>query len=290
MGKDGSATPDASAQEFCVRNVNLCGDKKDEKKKRQKEQDKQRAKKRRELGSIEDKIEEKRKEDNPFEKLPEDSKLGLQRMLEMAKDDPFHYMEDDARQRVSKAKAELRCDVCRVVMEDLYDQVIKKPKSMQREYDILPLVDGACEGGKDLSVPNYFGVEPPPLPPLWTDRYRPQLSKKTKRYRLKRMPKKQAKLRQKWRALTPEGKQKPPPPTEHEGDMMMTMSCKDAVEPEKMAEALYEQMAACRAAGAASPCDSAMAAARKVCRNDVGSVCDYSVEGGNATDTSPDEG
>jgi hypothetical protein len=289
--KEGSKTADASAQEFCIKSVNLCGGNKDEKKRRQIEKDKQREKKRRELRAAEDKIEEKRKEDNPFEKLPEDSKLGLQRMLEMAKDDPFHYMEDDAKARVLKAKIDLRCDVCRVVIEDLYDEVVKKPKSMQQEYDVLPMVEGACEGGKDLSVPNYFGVEPPPLPPLWTDRFRPHLTKKTGRYQLRRMPKKQAKQRKKWRSLTPDGRQKPPPPTENEGDMMMTLSCKDVVEPEKIAEGLVSQMAACRAAGAAtSPCEPVLATARRVCRDDVGSVCEYLAKGGNVTDTSSNEG
>merc|ERR1712048_481812 len=142
---------------------------------------------------------------DPFKSLPEDSKFGLQRMLEMAKDDPFHYMEEDAKQRVQQARADLRCDVCKTVMEEVHSHVSKRPKSMQREYDILPLFEGACEGGKDLSVPNYFGVEPPPLPPVWTDRYRPKLNKKAKKYELKPFPKKGKKERDKWREKTATG-------------------------------------------------------------------------------------
>merc|ERR1712070_2337 len=122
---------------------------------------------------------------------------------------------------------------------------MKRPKSMRAEFDILPFAEAACEGGQDLSVPAYFGVEPPPLPPAWTDKHRPRLDKKSNQYRLKRFPKKAAKKRAKWRELTAEGKNKPPNPDEHEGDMMMTMSCKDVMEPASMTEVLYEQMSAC---------------------------------------------
>merc|ERR1719491_2311565 len=110
-------------------------------------------------------------------------------MLEQARDDPLHYLEDDAKERVQEARAALRCDVCRMVLEEIHREVSKRPKSMQREYDILPFAESACQGGKDLSVPNYFGVEAPPLPPVWTDRYRPQLDKQTQFYKLKRFPK-----------------------------------------------------------------------------------------------------
>merc|ERR1719221_1029037 len=88
------------------------------------------------------------KEKDPFSNLPEDSKFGLQRMLEMARDDPLHYLEDDAKERIQKARSDLLCDVCRVVFDEVYQVVMKQPKSMRREYDILPHMEGVCEGGK----------------------------------------------------------------------------------------------------------------------------------------------
>merc|ERR1740117_2080084 len=111
---------------------------------------------------------------------------------------------------------------------------------MRAEFDILPFAEEACEGGKDKSVPSYFGVEPPPLAPLWTDFVRPKLDKKSNLWTLKKFPKKAAKKRKAWRKLTVTGQQKPPPPEEHEGDMMMTMSCKDILEPARMSELVFE--------------------------------------------------
>ena len=45
--------------------------------------------------SIKEQQEAKRDKDDPFAQLPEDSKFGLQRMLESARDDPFAYMDED---------------------------------------------------------------------------------------------------------------------------------------------------------------------------------------------------
>merc|ERR1712100_427303 len=167
----------------------------------QKEKDKEREMKRRELRAKEDKEEKQKMDDDPFSKLPKDSMAGLQRMLEMAKDDPLHYLEDDAKERIIRGQKELRCDVCRAALEQVQSDVLSRPKSMRREYDILPILDAACDGGQDKSVPAYFGVEPPPLPPVWTDVYRPKLDKESQQYRLKPFPKKKAKKRAKWRSL-----------------------------------------------------------------------------------------
>jgi len=270
-----SADPDDSSKEYCSKVANLCGPGRTERRRQEKEQGQQREQKRRELRKEEDKREAKIMDESPFSKLPEDSKMGLQRMLEMAKDDPLHYMDEEARRRIQQGRPEIRCDVCHVVLEDVRTQVVKRPKSMQNEYDILPLVEGACEGGKDLSVPNYFGVEAPPLPPAWTDRYRPKLDKKLKRWRLVSFPKKAAKKRTEWRALTPTGKQKPPPPDQHEGDLMMTLTCKDTLEAARMAEVLYEEMSVCGARGVAQGCDAALSAARKICKTDKDVACEY---------------
>merc|ERR1711972_540178 len=106
-------------------------------------------------------------------------------MLEMARDDPLHYIDEDSKERIHKARSELHCDVCRAVLEHTHGELMKRPKSMRKEEDILSITEVACQGGKDLSVPNYFGVEPPPLPPIWTDRVRPHLHKKHKHYNLK---------------------------------------------------------------------------------------------------------
>merc|ERR1719444_543367 len=113
----------------------------------------QRQKERARLNKAEEKRQETHKEKDIFKNLPEDSKLGIQRMLELAKDDPLHYMDKDAQERVHKARVDLRCSVCQTVIEYVYDRVSQQPKSMRREYDIIPFVEGACEGGKDLSVP-----------------------------------------------------------------------------------------------------------------------------------------
>jgi len=82
----------------------------------------------------------------------------------------------------------------------------------------------------------------------------------------------------KWRELTPEGKQKPPDGEQHEGDMMMTLSCKDILEPARMAEALYEQRVACDKSKEAT-CDAALAVARLTCRDTDGATCTYVTEG-----------
>jgi len=267
-------TPEASAKEFCYTTVSQCGKGKKEKQQKEKEKAKEQEQKKREMRKKEDKEQEKIQEDNPFNKLPKDSMAGLQRMLEMAKDDPLNFMEDAAKLRVQQGQKDLRCDVCRAALEQVRDDVSKRPKSMRAEFDILPFVEGACEGGKDLSVPGYFGIDPPPLPPLWTDKYRQKLDKKSNKYTLKRFPKKAQKKRLKWRKLTPEGKHKPPPQDEHEGDMMMTLSCKDAMEPARMAEVLYEQMQAC-GDGKEATCKAALAAARQTCRSSNDAPCIY---------------
>jgi len=267
-------TPEESAKEFCHTVAGQCGKGKKEKQAKDKVKSQELEQKRRGMRAIEEKEEDKRKEDDPFSKLPKDSMAGLQRMLEMAKDDPLSMMEDAAKLRIKQGQKDLRCDVCRKALEQAHEDVMKRPKSMRREFDILPFAEGACEGGKDLSVPGYFGIEPPPLPPPWTDKYRQKLDKKTNKFTLKRFPKKAQKKRLKWRELTPEGKQKPPPSDEHEEDMMMTLSCKDALVPADMAEALYEQMVACNS-GKEATCDAALAAARLTCRDAEEFSCIY---------------
>merc|ERR1712107_280407 len=112
------------------------------------------------------------------------------------------------------------------------------------------------------SVPAYFGVEPPPLPPPWTALHRPVLDTKAQKYRLKPFSKKAGKARQKWRELTKTGKQQPPSPEENEGDLMMTLSCKDVIEPAGMAEVLYEEMGRCVDKG--KECIAAAATAQRI--------------------------
>eukprot|EP00445_Apocalathium_hangoei_P024213 CAMPEP_0203926580 /NCGR_PEP_ID=MMETSP0359-20131031/66103_1 /ASSEMBLY_ACC=CAM_ASM_000338 /TAXON_ID=268821 /ORGANISM="Scrippsiella Hangoei, Strain SHTV-5" /LENGTH=481 /DNA_ID=CAMNT_0050855213 /DNA_START=1 /DNA_END=1446 /DNA_ORIENTATION=+ len=279
--KDKSNTAEGAAQDFCVRHVNLCGKGRKEKQQKAREKEKGRQKVREAMVKKQEQEEAKQKEKDPFAALPEDSKFGLQRMLEMARDDPLHYMEDDAKERVRKARLELRCDVCRTVFEDVYSQVSSKPRALQREYDILPFMEGACEGGKDLSVPSYFGVEPPPLPPAWTDAVRPQLQKTPNAYALRPFGKKAAKKRSKWRKGTAEGNGKPPPAGESEGDMMMTLTCKDMLEPARMAEALYGQIAACGASGPA--CKAGLLAAADVCKAADGSACRFGGDEGSVS-------
>lgn len=277
--KESSNTADGAAQDFCIRSVNLCGSGKKEKKKKDQKKEQERRQKREAMIKEDDKKEAAAKEEDPFKSLPEDSKFGLQRMLEMARDDPLHYMEDDGKERIRVARQDLRCDVCRAVLEDVNAAVAKRPKTMQREFDILPFSEGACDGGKDLSVPSYFGVEPPPLPPVWTDSVRPHLSKKLKRWTLRPMSKKLGKERRKWRDLTVDGRHKPPPGTEGEQDMMLTLTCKDVLEPERITEALFKERAKCADAPKSS-CDAVLLSAQAVCRTGDGVACAYAGQAG----------
>eukprot|EP00747_Dinoflagellata_sp_TGD_P209999 gnl/TRDRNA2_/TRDRNA2_83345_c0_seq1.p1 gnl/TRDRNA2_/TRDRNA2_83345_c0~~gnl/TRDRNA2_/TRDRNA2_83345_c0_seq1.p1 ORF type:complete len:439 (-),score=117.97 gnl/TRDRNA2_/TRDRNA2_83345_c0_seq1:77-1267(-) len=283
--RDGSNTAEGTAKDFCIRHANQCGASKKKREAKMKEEKAARREKRMQLAKDEEEKEAKIKKDDPFSNLPEDSKYGLQRMLELARDDPFHYMEESAKNKVLKGQKDLRCDVCRVALGDAYERVSKLPKSMRHEDDMLPIVESVCTGGKDLSVPNYFGVEPPPLPPVWTDRYRPHIDKDTGLYKLKKFPKKAAKKRKQWREASATGKQKPPGGEESEADMMMVHACKDIMEPEKMTEVLYKQMKVCTAAGAGTACEPVLATARAICRAADGSVCNYdAASGAGATD------
>jgi len=280
--RDGTHSKESAADDFCIQKVNLCGDHKKDKQKQQKAMERQRQKERARLSKAEKKRQDAHTKDDMFKNLPEDSKFGIQRMLELAKDDPLHYMDSDAQERVHKARVDLRCSVCQTVLEHVHGRVSQQPKSMRREYDIMPFVEGVCEGGKDFSVPNYFGVEPPPLPALWTDLVRPRFSKKSKRWNVAKFPPKAAKERQKWRKLSEVGKQKPPPAREGEEDMMLTMACKDMLEPERMAEALFTSMASCEKQRdvAAKPCNPVLQAAHAICRSAEGAPCTADSNGG----------
>jgi len=226
----------AVASDICLGQFNQCGKNKKEKRREEKDKAKNRDGQRRTIAAKEEKELAKQIKDDPMSQLPEDSKLGLQRMLEMAVDDPLHYIEDDARKRILKAQKELHCDVCRVVLEDAHVQTMQKASSLRSEHDILGILDGACAGGKDKSIPAYFGVEPPPLPPVWTDRWRPTLDKTSKLYRLKAFPSKAAKRRRAWRELTLTGRHTPPGAQEGEGDMKLTFACKAMLASERMSE------------------------------------------------------
>lgn len=264
----------AAAQDFCVRSVGLCGKGKKERRKKEKAEEKERLQKRAKMVDTQEKEFDKKQADDPMSALPEDSKLGLQRMLEMARDDPLHYMEDDAKARIEKARKDLQCDVCHAVLQDAYSEISKQPKSLRSEHDILALVEKGCEGGPDRSVPSYFGVEPPPLPPLWTDRLRPKLEKEQNLYKLGPFPKKAAKKRNKWRKISATGQQKPPPAGEGEHDLMMTMACKDMLEPERLSQNLFAEMSKCGAASSTS-CEPIAAAARAACLSAERHACSF---------------
>lgn len=89
-----------------------------ERRKKSEEAERKRRESRGAMVREQEKEEAKQAKDDPFSSLPGDSKLGLQRMLEMARDDPLHYMDEDAKARVQKARRELRCDVCRVLLQE----------------------------------------------------------------------------------------------------------------------------------------------------------------------------
>lgn len=271
--KDELHTADAAAAEFCTKQVSLCGQDKKQKRRREKEKERARRKEREAILSKQEMELEKAQKDDPMSSLPEDSKFGLQRMLEMARDDPLHYMEDDAKARVLQGRSDLRCGVCLETVRYVHDLVAKRPKSMRAELDILAFSESVCEGPKDLSVPSYFGIEPPPLPPVWTDVVRPHLDKASKRWVLKPYGKKAGKKRRKWRHDNDEGRPQPPHAGDSEGDMMMTMACKDTLEPARMAEELYRQMSRC-ASSVSSGCDAALMAAQAICKED-GRACAF---------------
>eukprot|EP00931_Biecheleriopsis_adriatica_P081568 TRINITY_DN54916_c0_g1_i1.p1 TRINITY_DN54916_c0_g1~~TRINITY_DN54916_c0_g1_i1.p1 ORF type:complete len:449 (-),score=118.01 TRINITY_DN54916_c0_g1_i1:53-1399(-) len=269
--KEGSQSAGGAAQDFCVRSVGLCGAGKKERQKKEKAKEKERLDKRNKMVNKQEAEEEKEKKKDPMSALPEDSKFGIQRMLEMARDDPLHYLDDDAKDRIRKARSDLRCSVCHRVLSEAHAQVAKRPKSLQSEHDLLTVLETSCEGGKDLSVPSYFGVEPPPLPPEWTDHWRPKLDKKSGRYVLKPFPKKAGKVRQKWRKQAANGQQKPPSAPESEADMMLTMTCKDILEPERLSEKLFEAGANCQG----KSCDAASVAASQACHKEAGEPCSF---------------
>merc|ERR1719215_702648 len=87
--------------------------------------------------------------------------------------------------------------------------------------------------------------------------------------------------RRQWREASLTGKQQPPGPDEHHGDLTMTMACKDVLDPAHMAEVLFEQMASCSSTervgdGVAElSCDPTLAAARAVCRTPDSLACSY---------------
>merc|ERR1740121_2281611 len=193
-------------------------------------------------------------------------------------------MDEEVKKKVNKARADLRCDVCRAVLGEVHQEVQKKPRTMRSETDMLPLFEGACEGGKDLSVPAYFGIEPPPLAPVWTDQVSPHLTKKTKRWVLRPFSsKKAAKKRQAWRRKATAGEARPPGADESEEDMMMTLACKDTLDAARMTESLFAQMQVCGSQGepppGAPPCDPALASARLVCRGAGDEACTYGAGG-----------
>mmetsp|Transcript_1237 Transcript_1237/g.2823 ORF Transcript_1237/g.2823 Transcript_1237/m.2823 type:complete len:436 (+) Transcript_1237:63-1370(+) len=271
--KEGKQSPAGAAQEFCIRSAKLCG-KGVKGKKKQDSDDKKRLAQRAKMAEKEEAVEEKRKKEDPMRSLPDDSKFGIQRLLEMARDDPLHYLDDATKARIRTARADLRCDVCRRVLEETVSEVIPKPKSLRSESDILSILEGICAGGPDLSIPKYFGVEPPPLPPDWTDRWRPKLDKQLNRYVLKPAPKKRRQKREKWRSLAKDGKQQPPESEESEEDTMLTLTCKDVVEPERFSEALFHELGLCQAAAG---CAAASRATAQVCTGAGGRPC--AVEG-----------
>jgi len=265
----------AVAEEICLGQFNQCGKGKKEKRKEEKKKARKRVAERRQISDKEDKHVAKQMKDDPMASLPEDSKLGLQRMLEMAADDPLHYVEDDSRIRILKAQKELHCDVCKAVFEDAHLQTMARASTLRSEHDILSILEGACAGGQDTSIPAYFGVQPPPLPPVWTDRWRPTIDKKSKLYRLKVFPKKAAKKRQAWRELTTTGRHKPPGPDESEGDMMLTFACKAIIASESMTEELFRQMQICKARGGGEGCDAALESAKITCKAEDGQACNF---------------
>jgi len=257
----------AAAKGFCVQQLNLCGKSKEERREEERKREQERQKKRRELQRLEEKAEQKEKENDPLASLPDENRFGFQRLLEEAKQDPLGMLDHSAQQRIQEGRTELHCSVCAALLEHIRQEVLKRPKSLRREYDILPLVEAGCEGGPDLSVPAYFGVEPNPLPPEWTDRYRPKRLKDGGMLTLDTIRKKAAKKRQRWRDLSRTGQQQPPPPEESEDDLMMMLSCKDIVDPARMAEAIFEDLNDCeRQQGDEQGCNSALRVAQKTCR------------------------
>ncbi|CAK0844309.1 unnamed protein product [Prorocentrum cordatum] len=276
-----SASAAAVAQEFCASSVGQCGKESKAKRQKAKEKDRARLKERADKLRVQEEKLIKEKAKDPFAGLPQESQLGLQQLLQQARDDPMAMMDEEAKRKVNKARVDLRCDVCRAVLGEVHQEVQKRPKTMRSETDMLPLFEGACEGGKDLSVPAYFGIEPPPLAPVWTDRVRPYLTKKTKRWTLRPFPSEvAAQERRAWRKKAATGQAKPPGDVQSEEDMMMTLACKDTLDAARMTESLFAQMQACGSQDEPA-CDAALASARLICRSAADEPCTYGV--GDAT-------
>merc|ERR1712113_532782 len=71
--------------------------------------------------------------------------------------------------------------------------------------------------------------------------------------------------------------------------MMLTLTCKDLLEPERMTEALFQERAKCEAIARPLPkaepdtCDPVLRSAEKVCKAADGALCIYEDDKGNKT-------
>mmetsp|Transcript_61969 Transcript_61969/g.135522 ORF Transcript_61969/g.135522 Transcript_61969/m.135522 type:complete len:469 (-) Transcript_61969:19-1425(-) len=281
-----NAIPPADAsRQYCEEHLSLCGESGKTKRKEKAAAEKERRKVREESLRMVEAEEAARQAEDPLSSLPEDSRLGLQRMLEMARDDPLQYMDEDAQQRIGQGRSELKCDVCLIVLEDVERELASRPRSMQSETDILPMLEGVCEGDKDLSVPSYFGVEPPRLPALWADSVRPIQDKKTGRFSLGPFGKKAAKARRKWRQSLAAGDHKPPLPDQNEADTLLRLTCKDMLDPAAMGEALFREHHHCASKDYGSKCQAALRAAAASCKDPAGALCIYPDLSAESADT-----
>ena len=131
--------------------------------------------------------------DNQYDQYAEvlqklDADGSISRMLRDEQDDPSSMMSPVDKARFYKASAALECMICKAVVATVMQT---QPKYvLQSESELIPIIEKICIGPDDTSVPVLLGIAPPPLPPLWTDKYYIEERKEDNQWYLKtRYPK-----------------------------------------------------------------------------------------------------
>jgi hypothetical protein len=90
-------------------------------------------------------------------------------MLLQEQNNPSSMMTPSNKIRFNSASTSLLCPVCNALVEHVMET---EPKYiLQSEAELIIKLEQLCIGPKDTSVPVLLGIAPPPLPPLWTDKY-----------------------------------------------------------------------------------------------------------------------
>lgn len=95
---------------------------------------------------------------------------SLSNMLLREQDNPGLWLPEDQQHMLRRGKVALRCDVCRAVVDYVYD--VEPGYVLASESSVVSILEDSCIGPPDTSMPSLLGITPPPLPALWTDLHR----------------------------------------------------------------------------------------------------------------------